>query len=295
MARRTRRRPARSRSRRRRAPRRLTPLLLVLLLGSLGAVALERGGVLPEPVTGVVREVETAVLAPLLRELGLDWPGVLLPPPAPRTADERAAVARAIGALDAIPVEPEHRAGYAREDWPHWRDEDGDCLDTRDEVLAAESLERVRLSPGGCSVVAGRWQGDYTGETVTDPGALDVDHLVPLQEAHDSGGWNWDRGRRAAYANDFSDPRTLIAVTAGANRSKGAQGPEDWLPPDPRRALPLRRRLDAGEGAVGSLHGRARVGQHRQPAAGLRRGLSGTLCRHGDELCGPVAGPHAVR
>ena len=142
-------------------------------------------------------------------------------------------MARARAALEAIRVEPEHRAGYAREGWPHWRDADGDCLDTRDEVLAAESLERVRLSPGGCSVVAGRWQGDYTGETVTDPGALDVDHLVPLQEAHDSGGWIWDRTRRAAYANDFSDPRTLIAVTAGANRSKGAQGPEDWLPPDP--------------------------------------------------------------
>ena len=56
---------------------------------------------------------------------------------------------------------------------------------------------------------------------------------MPLQEAHDSGEHARDRERRAAYVNDLSDPRTLIAVMAGANRAKLAQGSEDWLPPDP--------------------------------------------------------------
>lgn len=212
---------------------RLTPLVAAALLLGLVAVALEREGWLPTPVAGAVRTVEAELLAPLLAQLGVEWPGAAAPPPMPASPDDRAALEQALDALDAIPVEPEHRAGYDRSDWPHWRDADGDCLDARQEVLASESLERARLSRDGCSVASGWWRGAYTGEIVTDPSALDVDHLVPLQEAHDSGGWAWDRDRRAAYANDLSDARTLIAVTADANRAKSAQGPEDWLPPDP--------------------------------------------------------------
>ena len=34
------------------------------------------------------------------------------------------------------------------------------------------------------------------------------------------------------YANYLDDPNHLIAVTARANRSKGARGPEEWKPPD---------------------------------------------------------------
>lgn len=136
-------------------------------------------------------------------------------------------------ALDRIRVEPERRRGYDRDDWPHWLDLDGDCLNVRDEVLTAESLEPVRLAADGCDVVGGLWRDAYTGEVYRDPRALDIDHLVALQEAHDSGGHGWDRARRAAFANDLGDPRSLIAVGRSVNRAKGAQGPEEWLPPNP--------------------------------------------------------------
>ena len=119
---------------------------------------------------------------------------------------------------------------YNRDQWKHWIDQDGDCHNTRAEVLLDETLESVTLD--GCRVVSGQWLGLYTGIAVSDASGLDVDHMVPLANAHRSGGWAWDAPRKQAFANDLSDGDHLIAVTASANRSKGAKGPEDWRPPD---------------------------------------------------------------
>ena len=55
--------------------------------------------------------------------------------------------------------------------------------------------------------------------------------MVPLGNAHRSGGWAWDTERKAQYANDLNYPDHLIGVQAKANRVKGARGPEEWKPP----------------------------------------------------------------
>jgi len=60
---------------------------------------------------------------------------------------------------------------------------------------------------------------------------LDIDHFIPLKEAWDSGAWAWSSAQRQKFANDMSDPRSLIAVTAGQNRSKGDKDLSNWLPP----------------------------------------------------------------
>ena len=72
----------------------------------------------------------------------------------------------------------------------------------------------------------------YTGETFTDPGDLDIDHYIPLAEAHRSGADTWTAQRREDFANDLTHPDALIAVSASANRSKSDRDPAGWLPPD---------------------------------------------------------------
>ncbi len=103
----------------------------------------------------------------------------------------------------------------------------------------------VTLSGNGCDVVAGRWVDIYTGSVFTDPSLLDVDHMVPLADAHRSGGAVWDAARKAVYANDLALADALIAVSASANRSKSD--------------------LDRGEASVGAV-GHAR----REGSAGAR-------------------------
>ena len=77
-------------------------------------------------------------------------------------------------------------------------------------------------------VESGRWLAAFSGTTITEASKLDVDHMVPLANAHESGAWNWDADRKKVYANHLEDSYHLIALTASANRSKGAKGPEEW-------------------------------------------------------------------
>ena len=122
---------------------------------------------------------------------------------------------------------------YNRKDYRHWIDEDRDCQNTRNEVLIQESLDPVSFkSSKGCKVSSGRWFRKFTGQTFNNPKQLDIDHLVPLKEAHDSGAHAWSKPRKREYANDMSHPDHLIAVSSRANRSKGAKDPSEWLPPD---------------------------------------------------------------
>lgn len=130
-------------------------------------------------------------------------------------------------AVAALPVSPEVRSGYVRSKFKLWDDVDSDCRNTRAEVLATES--RAKTS-GRCTIRSGRWTSYYDGLTFSRASRLDIDHLVPLAEAWDSGARLWSAARREAYANDLTERATLVAVSASANRSKGDGDPADWLP-----------------------------------------------------------------
>ena len=129
-------------------------------------------------------------------------------------------------AVRALPQAAETPKGYDRDLFEHWVDADGDCQDTREEVLIAES--RTPLS--GCTVTTGTWFSWYDAETWTQASDVDIDHMVPLKEAWDSGARTWDDDTRELYANDLGDARSLVAVTDNVNQSKGDRDVAEWLP-----------------------------------------------------------------
>lgn len=117
---------------------------------------------------------------------------------------------------------------YDRDLWPSWTDVDRDGCDTREDELIASSATPAQVDPVDCAVVAGDWVSAYDGFATDQPGELDIDHVVPLEDAHRSGGWAWTIEERERFAND---PDNLVVASASSNRSKGSRGPADWRPP----------------------------------------------------------------
>ncbi|WP_258054640.1 HNH endonuclease family protein [Streptomyces sp. Ru71] len=133
-------------------------------------------------------------------------------------------------ALAQLPIVDEDRTGYQREAFKHWVDADKDGCNTRAEVLKAEAVIAPEQGPR-CALSGGEWYSPYDDRYIQGPRGLDIDHLVPLAEAWDSGASAWSAAEREAYANDLGDDRALIAVSAASNRSKADQDPTTWLPP----------------------------------------------------------------
>ncbi|MGW4412631.1 HNH endonuclease family protein [Nonomuraea sp. NPDC004702] len=153
----------------------------------------------------------------------------------PATSATAAARSQRLGPLlsDAVaelPVADERREGYVRTKFRHWIDEDRDSCSTRAEVLIDEAIEPPEIGDG-CRLSGGRWYSYYDDQYVDVATGLDVDHLVPLAEAWDSGAYDWTPAQRQDYANDLREPWHLVAVTARSNRQKADQDPSTWQPP----------------------------------------------------------------
>lgn len=132
------------------------------------------------------------------------------------------------------PVTPTHVSSfdvpiYDRKDWSHWIDADGNCVDTRHEVLIAQATGPIKKSPDGCFVSMGMWNDPYSGKSFNRANELDIDHVIPLKWAHEHGGFRWSLMVKEAFANDIDN---LLVVSKSLNREKGAQGPDQWLPPN---------------------------------------------------------------
>jgi hypothetical protein len=126
-------------------------------------------------------------------------------------------------------VASEYNTGYQRELFTHWVDADGDGCDTRKEVLWAEAVIKPKES-GRCTLTGGKWRSVYDKQNFTGSRGIDIDHMVPLEEAWASGAYKWTAATRQAFANDLGYARSLIAVSASSNRSKSANDPWLWMP-----------------------------------------------------------------
>jgi hypothetical protein len=119
-----------------------------------------------------------------------------------------------------------HASTYDRDLFPHWITISGTC-NTRETVLKRDGTNVV--SDSSCAATSGSWFSPYDGATWTAASDVDIDHMVPLAEAWQSGAWAWTTSRRQTYANDLGGPE-LWAVTDNVNQSKGDQDPATWQP-----------------------------------------------------------------
>ena len=119
-----------------------------------------------------------------------------------------------------------HASTYDRDLFPTWITISGTC-DTREYVIKRDGSNVVTNS--ACTATSGSWTSPYDNVVTTNPSTFDIDHLVPLSEAWDSGAWAWTTAQRQAFANDTTRPQ-LLAVSASSNRSKGDDDPAEWLP-----------------------------------------------------------------
>lgn len=124
--------------------------------------------------------------------------------------------------------------GYTREQFgTAWSDVDRNGCDTRNDILRRD-LTALTVDPAthGCVVLRGRLDDPYTGHLIAfargpTSSAVQIDHVVALDDAWRTGARDWTPATRLAYAND---PGVLLAVDGDANQEKGAGDASQWLP-----------------------------------------------------------------
>jgi hypothetical protein len=119
-------------------------------------------------------------------------------------------------------------SGYSREKFSHWTGQGSGC-DTRDVVLKRDG-KNVKAT-ADCKITSGSWHSPYDDKDLTDPQALDIDHMIPLAAAWRTGAAKWTDEQRKEFANDLTRPQ-LFAVSLQSNRAKGDQDPSTWKPPN---------------------------------------------------------------
>jgi hypothetical protein len=126
------------------------------------------------------------------------------------------------------------KTGYSRTQFgPAWEDVDRNGCDTRNDVLARD-LTAEAMRPGSrCVVLSGTLADPYTGRTIdfrkAQASAVQIDHVVALSDAWQTGAQQWNGSRRTAFAND---PRNLQATDGATNQRKGDADAASWLPPN---------------------------------------------------------------
>lgn len=216
-------------------------VLAILVLAGLGRCA----DVEVDDGTSVSMPVSSSTLAPPPAPPAPDPPVPPATEPAPPPATDPAdteMIARARELLPQLEVKGRApRTGYDRDLFGQaWSDDVSvefgrNGCDTRNDILQRD-LDEISFRPGTgeCVVESGVLHGPYTGERIEFTRGQDtstevqIDHVVALSDAWQTGAASWDEGTRREFAND---PLNLLAVEASLNRQKGAGDAATWLPP----------------------------------------------------------------
>lgn len=156
---------------------------------------------------------------------------------------------KALAALDSVRVAKARPGGYDRARYfGGWASNGCGEATTRDTILARDMRDVRKDSK--CRVASGTLSDPYTGRTISfrrgraTSSAVQVDHVVALLDAWESGARDWDQARRVKYANS---PDVLLASDGPANMAKGAGldangtslyreqksgAPDIWMPDD---------------------------------------------------------------
>jgi hypothetical protein len=124
------------------------------------------------------------------------------------------------------------KTGYARSQFPHWSDPDRNGCDARNDTLKRD-LTNVTYKVGTreCKVIAGQLLDPFSGKVITfstTKVVIDIDHVVALSNAWQTGAAYFDKSKRIQIAND---PLNLLAVDSKLNRQKSDGDAATWLPP----------------------------------------------------------------
>ncbi|HET7629896.1 MAG TPA: HNH endonuclease family protein [Candidatus Saccharimonadales bacterium] len=135
-------------------------------------------------------------------------------------------------ALKSLPVKGRApKTGYNRDQFGNGWSENKGC-DTREWILQRD-LTEVELEPNGCDVKSGQLLDPYTGQVIAfqrgpmTSGDVQIDHVVALSNAWQTGAQALGFNQRQAFAND---PLELLAVDGGANQQKSDGDAATWLP-----------------------------------------------------------------
>ena len=128
------------------------------------------------------------------------------------------------------------KTGYARDQFgTTWKDVDRNGCDTRNDILNRDLTSiTYKVSSQDCVVLTGVLIDPYSGDSinflrgVTTSSDVQIDHVVALSNAWQTGAFKLTIEKRTALAND---PLNLLAVKGRLNSQKGAGDAATWLPP----------------------------------------------------------------
>ncbi|MFM8842037.1 MAG: HNH endonuclease family protein [Actinomycetota bacterium] len=116
-----------------------------------------------------------------------------------------------------------------------WSDVNRNGCDTRNDILLRDlTSPTFEDSRDRCVILEGVLVDPYSGERIdfirgrVTSLAVQIDHVVSLSNAWQTGAFRWSDEKRKRFAND---PLNLLAVKGSFNSQKGDADAATWLPP----------------------------------------------------------------